>query len=358
MEDIVLYSDDLREKLQELTDIPELHLGEFIDANTGEIKGSTQALLDYIDAWRDYRQLQVAQEAHAEKGEALETSEAELRAAEGRLINAKNTLEAYKQILGDNTLQQIESKLSNPMNDVVNENDPLYDQIRKYTEYKTAVITATQAVEKLRGAYDEAAGDYEIEAAGLETYAEAVNAATEAITGLTEAQTEQAQTSLDGLAETLKTMSDYYKDLRENVMSNVSKQIGVFSADGIITEADKAKKEIQDLKSQITETNGKEINLKITGLEEQVPTAQNMAKALEDQVAYMERYEAAVAKARENNVRDEIIAQLSTGSTEDLDYLAYYRNDFGCFFDLDDVFGFVIHRTSPSGNDRRRAGTP
>lgn len=307
-------------------------LNEIIDTQTGEIKGGTQAIRDYIDAWEQAQIGIVLQGAHEQKRGALESKFAELpgleldkTVAEYRVKKAREQLDGLLQKYGiDETADTIGFTLptsagASGLN--TEQYDSLVKEIEYYSLLKSNANEATAAYQKQKDAYDEAVLAYEEEGRVLqETYGQAI----EAVDAWTEAQQAAATEAITAFEDALKAVEEYYTEVRKGVASSVSGNISGFTfmksaaeqakeaANEFITfeEAlDRSKYSAEQLESVMRDAN-KQI------------TAQSMKQALDSQLAFIEEYKNNLEDVKNTGLIDEnILAQLSDGSNESAQYL-------------------------------------
>ena len=140
-------------------------LKDIINEETGEIKGGTQAIRDYIDAW-EQGQIGIAmQSAHEQKRTALDTKFSELPGLE-----LDKTVAEYRVKKAQEQLQEIYDKYGVELNQPggldswIGLTQEQKEEIRKETDYLNALEQnakdATAAYEKQKAAYDEAVAAY------------------------------------------------------------------------------------------------------------------------------------------------------------------------------------------------------
>lgn len=290
-------------------------LNSLINTETGEIEGGTDAVRDYITAWEQVQQALVLKGAYAEKGGVLEEQRAaidqlqtEMFIAEGRAKRLRKEFEDAWAATGDNRRVAVDSS------------EKLSALEMAAEEAESAAEGLREEIQRQSDALEQAQADYDAGKAALETYTETVDAAASASDQFTTAQTEAAQAALQSLSPALEQLAAYYEKVRTETAQSVGNTLGMFGS--ITTPAEEARQKIDDLTKTITEANGKEINLKISGLEESIPSIQNMTKGLQDQIDYIEEYQRNLEKARDKGLSAEILAGLSSGSAEDFDYLS------------------------------------
>ena len=314
-------------------------LSSIINTETGEVKGGTQAVKDYIKAWEDGQTKLALLQAVEEKESALAARfsdmpglELDMAVAERRVKNSfKQLKDLYKKygvdmgfneqgkIVRDfNTygLQADEIKALNEETDyyerlVANANDAR----TAYETQKAALEEAKQALIEYRKTVDEMPGT--------------IDEATKATAEWSEEAKENAQTIIEAVTDATQALSDYYDNIRANVAASVDSAINGFGK--ITTPMQQAQQQTKDLTKKLTDLGSRteknadewdQLNDEINKYNSEKVTSQRMGKNLEEQAKYMEEYLANLRKARELGVSDAVLAQLSDGSAESYDYLA------------------------------------
>ena len=312
-------------------------LNEIINTETGEVKGGTQAVKDYIDAWEKGQHKLVMLGALQEKESALSTRfadlpglELDMAVAEKRVRDQKKKMDALREKYGiDNgyteefsyTVKQTEGTIAwnkevKALNDLQTE---LTDARIKYDDQKAALEEAKVAIEEYRAAIEEEYGSLEAAtAAGVEWSEEMKDAA--------RTVTEAAKTALQDLA-------DYAEGVRTATLKSIDSTVKGFEK--VETPMMKARQKVADLTDEIGnldksskdyESELKKINDQINATNTEKISAQGIGANLKQQAEYMEQYLANLQKARESGISEDILAQLSDGSVESYDYLEALAN--------------------------------
>lgn len=308
-------------------------LSSIINTETGEIKGGTQAVKDYIKAWEEGQTKLVLLGALEQKESALSSRFSDLPGLQLDMALAqKKVRDAQKKLtdflhkhgitgeLYGKTVLDLDSKSYAEWEKLSTAVDEATESERKATEayntQKDALEEAKIALEEYRKAIDEMPGDAENAKKALDDfYSSAENV--EAITTLTNA-----------VGEAVKAMEDYATGVHDSVESSVNSTVKGFEK--ITTSADKKS---ADLLKQLekmgdrTAKNATEWDKLSKAVEnaqgsETATSAQSMAANLKQQAEYMQKYLDALNEARSRGVSDEVLAQLSDGSVESYDYLA------------------------------------
>lgn len=270
-----------------------------LDTQTGAIEGGTDALMDYIDAWQKAEEQAAVQNAFARKANALEQQEAALADVKTDYLVALAEFDRL-QSEADEYLRTHENLAG--------------------WEYIDDLNDARDSVEELGTAYETAAAEHKILSDQLKRGQELFDAQAAAAEDYFDKIAKDAPPAIEAATKALQDMYDYMAKAREDTASEIRGIVHGFEM--METPAEKARKKVQDLKDTITAENKAEIDIKIANEESTIPTIENMTAALQDQVKYMEEYQANLAKARAAGVSESLLAELSDGSLESADYLS------------------------------------
>ena len=329
-------------------------LSSIINAETGEIKGGTAAVNDYIKAWEEGQTKLAMMNASAQKKSAIENKFAQLpgleldaRVAEKRVRDFVNKYQAELEksgVLNMNPTERL-AVAALGMNDKEGSVGWVASQYVILT--KEAEI-ARQAVTDQTAAYEEAVAAWEegekiiadmpdelgLAAEATEKAAKASSTLAKAANGEADALTE-VETAVKKAENALKALADYQEKARDETEKSVEQTIHDFNVLGerlgdgsmaLTTPAAKAARELESVKKQIEELNKKGENTDglvktRDALQNSIPSLQKMQDALKSQLMFMEEYQKELELARANGVSDAILATLSNGSEENFDYL-------------------------------------
>jgi hypothetical protein len=221
-----------------------------------------------------------------------------------------------------------------------------YDHPELGREYRDAAMAAydlavkTDAVEKATKSFEK-----EVAAAGftMDDVTGVAEEAAEAEIQNAEALKEEIRSLTEAADDAAQAVMDYYNQVRQSVAQTVSGVISGFSeattqADNELRELsekrDKLDKEINEAKDQKTKNQKRkekelvevEIEVIQTGNGNTRKSAQQMINNLQSQLNYMNEYQTLLDSARGRKVSDEVLAQLSDGSTESMEYLRALAN--------------------------------
>lgn len=302
-------------------------LSSIINAETGEVEGGTKALKDYILAWNTAEKLPVLQAANDRYLQALENSFSDLPdlfintiTTEQRVKRAREALAASGQQVGDEEAiwAAMEERGRWSYNKTTDEAK------LAVIELGEALLGANEAARKYDSRLKEQGEAYEMYeervAAVAEVYGEEATAASDAAesTYLTGDAATAATNAMTGLGEALQAVNDYYDNTRQSTETMVRSVVQGFGQ--IESPAERARAEFRNLNKELANLSDAEIDIKLAG-DGSVPTAANMLKGLEDQIAYMDEYHRRLVAARKMGFSDELLASLSDGSLESYDYL-------------------------------------
>lgn len=310
-------------------------LSEIINTQTGEVKGGTQAIRDYVDAWEKGQKKIALLGALEQKESALDSAKAglaayELEAAKDyhKLQKQYDELKNLYEIWGVGKDTSIATKFeygqySFLTNDMVDRLNMLADA---YMKQKDASDRSAYAFKQEQEAIAEAD-------IALEEYREAIEAeygALEESTNVTkewsETQKESVQTAVNAFQEALQAVEDYYNAVRESAAADVNKTLNGFnyvkSGDETLFEnnkeaAEKYAKTYEDLQKLL----GTEVHIKID-TENANKQINDMLAGMKSQIAFIEQYQKDLQTAREKGLSDDIASMLADGSEASAAYLA------------------------------------
>ena len=332
-------------------------LADVVNDETGEVKGGTEALKEYVEEWRKEQEALVMWSAHYAKQRALAEAEGSIagyRVAAGgahkaveRLTKEVETL--FGDLYGDlgsedqatrfNAMIQVANRTGMSIDDVINKVAELETAQTKAeaadAEYQKQVEANAEAVQQLSDEYDylvDKYGDYE----------QAAKDAENAAKGSTSAEQEAAeavQKHADAVKDALLAVQDYAEGVRKATENAVEGVLDTFKQ--IETPADKTRKELKDLQKKIdnAKKDAKEgLQISYSAKEGEIPTIANMARGLQSQLEYMREYQRLMQEARAKGVSEEILTMLADGSTQSFDYLQALASGVGDIDHLNQIY--------------------
>ena len=304
-------------------------LSSIINTETGEVKGGTDAIREYVREWQQGQEKLAMLEALASKREALASEYGDLRGlqvdAKYKRALAERAKAAYMAAAGVDTLTDAENAFFDAE---ATGNGKTYkalmDLKEAYDEAETAAEEAESAYQKRNDAASEAIGIIDELTAKYGEEAAALNDASGAVSEWSQETKDAAAAAVAAAADALEALDKYYENVRSDTQRSVDGVVSGFQK--IVTPADEAREKMADLTSQIDELNaaGKDstgLQKTFASVENSIPSVQNMTAALEDQLNYLNQYKEYLDAARAAGVSDDILASLSDGSTQSFDYL-------------------------------------
>ena len=313
-------------------------LNEIINTETGEVKGGTQAVKDYIDAWEKGQKKLVLLGALQEKESALSTRfadlpglELDLALAEKKVRDHRKKLDQLREELGigGEGYEMVIKTNATGGQGILTENEKAWnDAIVKYGQLQKAAKDAGDAYNLQKDALEEAKVAIEEYRAAIEEEYGSLEAATEAGVEWSEEMKDAARTVTEAARTALQELADYAEGVRTATMKAVDSTVKGFEK--VETPMMKARQKIADLTDEMGnldksskdyESELKKINDQINATNTEKISAQGIGANLQQQAEYMDAYLANLQKARELGVSEDILAQLSDGSVESYDYL-------------------------------------
>ena len=316
-------------------------LSAIINTETGEIKGGTQAVKDYIAAWESGETKLALLGALQQKESALSSRFSNLpeyqldmalekRRAKQRLEELKALYDQYGLKVGFDANGKVNRDFSNVYG--------LTEEGRKaLNDAADALDKQTEKAKEATQKYKEQAEALEEAKIALQEYADAIEAEYGSIEASTEEWSdtakEAAKTVIDTLKTTLQEMSDYVEGVRTSTMQAIESTVKGFEK--VETPMMQARQKVKDLTAEMgsLDTNAedyadqwKKINDEINKTNAEKISAQGMGRNLEQQAQFMADYLDFLNQARENGISADVLAQLSDGSVESYDYLEALAN--------------------------------
>ena len=325
-------------------------LNSIINTQTGEIKGGTQAVEDYIDEWTAAQEKAALLDVIAKKRQALEARYGDRYDLKVDLITAQSNLDRINRQL-DETSQEVkdayEAKLKRGQSGKVvtfNDAEKAYMNLlgeqttaqgrlaraqKEYNQYMADYDAALEQVNSEEEAIIDLYGEDEVAkakaAAATEELVQEMSTLAKAATGDEEALG-KVKSAVTTLENAMTALGDYQQKVREETASTLKQTITGFNE--VISPATRARNEVDSLTAAIkAETDAEKKQALQRQLESakktagEAPSLQSMQRGLESQLRFMQDYNDQLAKARALGVSNEILASLSDGSQESYDYL-------------------------------------
>lgn len=336
-------------------------LTEVIDTETGALKNGKQGIDDWVSAWETgeqkaaklwaiEQQRAALREKYADIGSQwLAADEAKARydaaLAQWHKAGGGDTIETYTDFETGDVITKSGNLILSRSNDYGNDynfanpivagstNQAEWDYLtRMRREWETAQgiyddsFNALQEGERRLQDHERALNSDELAtlkgADAAKAFANSQIQAAQSTDGTTEALQSQEQ----ALEETLAALNEYADQVYRTIRTTLDNSVHAF--DAVETPADKARQRVTDLTSQLENAQDKgKIQIQIQGAEAEIPTAMSMLNNLTDQLQFLEEYGEKLSILKEKGLSDELVAMLSDGSLESMDYIrALYDN--------------------------------
>lgn len=319
-------------------------LSSIINTETGEIKGGTDAVKAYIQAWEDGQKKLALMGAVQQKEDALSTRFAELPGLELDMALAKRRArQSYEQLkklyeqyglqLGFDSAGKINRNYNGYGNGISNEDRAMLARETDYTEqlYREAEA-ATSAYQTQKDALDEAKAAIEEYRATVEEMPGAIEDATDASEQFWIDNADNIKLVVNAADEALKALEDYAKGVHDAARKSVDSVVK--SLDGVdFSRFDqKTVDRVTELaealaKEKVGSDKWKEINAEIEKLNKGLVTTEGIYTNLETQSQFLDSYLANIKAARQLGLDENLLAELSDGSVESAKYLDALVND-------------------------------
>lgn len=286
-------------------------LNSIIDTQTGEVKGGTDAVYEYIDAWEQLQTHKILLNANQQKRNALDTKFAELpgyevdmRVAEKRVRDQYAKIEALYKKYGLSMEGRSDLRTSMLGDNLSFENNKeINDAVSEYYRLEEASKAATKTYNEQKEAYDEASEA--LEEAEQVLYDEmTVKEKAVIVTDELSAAQAQLQTTFDAAKA---AVDDYRKNALDKTTESVNKLIHGFN------------------------------KIELPSLEDQVKPDEMIA-GLRSQLQFMTEYQHNLEEARKAGLDENLLAELSDGSKESAEYLKTIAENPGSIKEINDLY--------------------
>jgi hypothetical protein len=316
-------------------------LSAIINTETGEVKGGTQAIIDYVNAWEQGQTklammgaLQQKEDAISQRFSDLPGLKLDMAVAERRVRQNREKMDAIMKKYGitsdsytdvlDAAFQQawgISDEDFQAYNSLVSSEQDLESAAEKatsaykkqesaLTEAKVALKEYEETVDEMPGVIDDAATETrEWNDTTKKAATDAVNASKEILTALADyvqGVRDATEQSVSSVVKGFENLSRPTEDLLEKRDKLIRQQ------QGLNQSTKEGAEKYKELQKQIDELN-KSIDQYGTG---------GMQEGLKSQLAFMNEYLANLEKAKQMGLSNDLLASLSDGSTQSAEYLA------------------------------------
>lgn len=317
-------------------------LNSIINTETGEVKGGTEAVREYVKAWEEGQTKLAMMGAIQQKQNALDQRFADLPGLQlDMAVEKRRARQRFEE------LQAVYNKygvqIAFDQNGRINRDfSSVYGLSREAVKELNAVADADEEqakkAQEATDVYNEQASAYEEASAALEEYKETVEempgdtkAAAEATKEWTTEQKALGQAAVEATQKALTALADYVQGVRdatEQTVNGIVKGFDVIERPTSEMEAKRLKliEQQNELNRSTKEGEQKyqELQKQIDALNESMNqySPKGMEDALQSQLAFMDEYIKNLEKAQQMGLSDELLASLSDGSVESAEYLA------------------------------------
>ena len=307
-------------------------LSSIINTETGEIKGGTEAVKDYIKAWEDGKRVAVLMSALEQKETALAKKfnelpelELDMAVAQRKARLAREKLQKWyddhgltlsfdaEGFVADESLVGLTGDLQAEAEGLINTFDDLEEKSQ----------TATQKYKEQQEAWEEAKLSLEEYRA---TIKELDNDSKEAIDATTKYYIEHEE-DIKGFVETAKSattaLADHVQGVRDSVMSAIDSTVKGFEFIGDAEQ--RQERRLKSFKDQLDglEEGSEKYNDVFQRMSDAADTftLPNLKTNLESQLNFLREYKRDMETARKLGFSDDFLAQFADGSVESAEWL-------------------------------------
>ena len=323
-------------------------LSSIINTETGEVKGGTDAIREYIKAWQEGQTKLAMLQALEQKKAAMDSRFADMPGLQLDMLTAQRKVKEQADKIRELYKKYGMSENYHPIGELLRIDRGAYrnksrevmaeinEQMMIYNDLVEAEDKATKEYEKQADALAESTAKIEEHEKTIKAMGGEVESATNAQKDWLDTvgkSAEEVQKLADNAKEAVTNLTDYAQGVHDSVENAVNSIVSGF--EGIETPMQKNRKSIKDLQKEIDGLDKKAKDYKETkdkltktlvSTQGDLVSVQSMKKNLQEQAKYMEDYLKNLEKARTNGVSNEVLAALSDGSAESFDYLEALAN--------------------------------
>ena len=311
-------------------------LSSIINTETGEVKGGTQAIIDYVNAWEQGQTKLAMMGALQQKEDALTQRFSELpglkldmavaarRARQFREYLAKEYGATFDEAGNISYTTAVAMANSGP-------DSQWFKDVGKYRDLMTAEGEATRKYKENADAYDEAKVSLKEYEATVDEMPGVIDDAATATREWDDATKKAATDAVNASKEILTALADYVQGVRDATEQSVSSVVKGFEnlsrpTEDLLEKRDKLIRQQQGLNQSTKEGKQKyeELEKQINELNKSIDeySPKGMQEGLKSQLAFMNEYIANLEKAKQMGLSNDLLASLSDGSTQSAEYLA------------------------------------
>lgn len=311
-------------------------LSSIINTETGEVKGGTQAVYDYVKAWEEGQTklamlgaIQQKEDAISQRFSDLPSLQLDMALAEKRVRDQKKKMDELKAKYGfENGYYDLFLGTSDVMSSAMEEWDNAVFSLRSlekdakassdtYNLQVEALEEAKTALEEYKEIVEEMPGDTEAAEKALKDWQKAAKEVGPALL-------DSAKTALTALADYVQGVHDATETAVNSVVKGFDKLTRptteleekrsklIEQQNALNTSTEEGAKKYQEYQKQIDELN--------KSIREYQPAG--MQDALQSQLAFMDEYISNLEKAQRMGLSGDLLSFLSDGSVQSAEYLA------------------------------------
>lgn len=314
-------------------------LSAIIDTQTGEVKGGTQAVYDYIKAWEEGQTklamlgaLQQKEEAVAQRFSAIPGLQLDMAVEQRR---ARQRMEELQKVYDKYNISVSLDKNGNVRRGdwmsrygiLTDEYEELRSVSEAYDEQNKKARQAAEEYQKQADALDEAKTALEEYKKTVDEMPGEVNQATQSTKEWSQELQDAGRAALEATKQALAALADYAQGVRDSTAQAVDSIVKGFES--ITRPNEEAKKKISNLVEELSKVKvgSKEyekIQQQIKELNRSMQdfSTKGMQEGLKSQLAFMDEYLKNLEKAQKLGLSGELLASLSDGSVQSAEYLA------------------------------------
>lgn len=318
-------------------------LSAIIDTQTGEVKGGTQAVYDYIKAWEEGQTklamlgaLQQKEEAVAQRFSALPGLQLDMAVEQRR---ARQRMEELQKVYDKYNISVSLDKNGNVRRGdwmsrygiLTDEYEELRSVSEAYDEQNKKARQAAEEYQKQADALDEAKTALEEYKKTVDEMPGEVNQATQSTKEWSQELQDAGRAALEATKQALAALADYAQGVRDSTAQAVDSIVKGFEnlsrpTTELLDKRDKLIRQQQGLNQSTKEGAQKyeELQKQIDELNKSIDeySPKGMQDGLKSQLAFMDEYLANLEKAQKMGLSGDLLAYLSDGSTQSAEYLA------------------------------------
>ena len=301
-------------------------LASIINQETGEVKGGSDALRQYVNDYINAEKTIAQINAITKKQEALRARAAEIYDFEADVLAAKSK---YKRVVDKAAEEYIKNHPGWTADQGVILDASQGELLAAFQEVQAAeekLRIAQEAYQEITDTIDDLEAEKQKLQEGLNKLNTSATTSSEAVIAWDTEVQRAAADVYNALADASDELASYMENVRSQVARQVEQTVKGF--DRLKTASERwaeAQNDLKDLYKQLddakTAADRKEIAIKITGAQEALATVENMGTALESQLAYMKEYMENLETAKQKGASADLLAFLSDGSEESAMYL-------------------------------------